>query len=212
MAHRLTPATIDDEATLRALLGEPNPVVVTKLIDRLIPSTRIFVERSPFICLATSDAAGNCDVSPRGDPPGFVRILDDRTLLIPERPGNRIADALRNILANPHVAVLFVLPGLGDSFRVNGRATLTTDAALLAPSTVEGKSPRLGILVDIDEAFTQCPKAFLRSHLWEPDRFLAQSILPTSGQILREINGETFDGDAYDAARTERYARRDGMY
>lgn len=212
MAHRLTTATIEDEATLRALLGEPQPVVVSKIVDRLNAATRIFIERSPFVCLATSDAAGQCDVSPRGDPPGFVRILDDRTLLIPERPGNRIADTLRNILINPQVAVLFVLPGLGDSFRVNGRATLITDAELLAPSSVEGKSPRLGILVDIDECYTQCPKAFIRSHLWDPTRFLPAGTVPTSGQILRAIHGETFDSDGFDRARDERYAKREGFY
>src|SRR5512147_2658113 len=132
-AHRLTNETIADEAALRAVIGEPLPVVVSKLTDRLNPLTRQFIERSPFVCLATSDASGHCDVSPRGDPPGFVRILDDRTLLIPDRPGNKIADTLRNILVNPHVGVLFVVPGVGDTFRVNGRATLTTDAALLAP-------------------------------------------------------------------------------
>lgn len=212
MAHRLTDAVIEDEATLRALLGEPQPVVVGKIVDRLNAATRRFVEQSPFVCLATADAAGHCDVSPRGDPAGFVRILDDRTLLVPERPGNRLADSLRNILANPRVALLFILPGLGDSFRVNGRATLTTDAALLAPSTVEGKPPRLGILVDIEAAYTQCPKAFLRSHLWDPARFLPATAVPTSGAIFRAIHGDSFDADAYDAARAERYARRDGFY
>jgi PPOX class probable FMN-dependent enzyme len=212
MAHRLTSATIDSEADLRALLGEPQPVVVSKIVDRLNAATRVFIEHSPFVCLATSDAGGHCDVSPRGDPPGFVRILDDRTLLIPDRPGNRIADTLRNILVNPRVAVLFVLPGLGDSFRVNGRATLITDAELLAPSAVEGKSPRLGIVVDIEECYTQCPKAFIRSHLWDPTRFLPAGTLPTSGQILRAIHGETFDGAGYDRARDERYAKREGLY
>lgn len=212
MAHRLTGEIIESEAALRALLGEPLPVVRTKCVDRLNPVTRTFVERSPFVCLATADAAGNCDVSPRGDPPGFVRVLDDRTLLVPERPGNRLADTLRNVLANPRIAVLFVLPGVGDSFRVNGRATLTTDAALLAPSAVESKLPRLGILVDIDEAYTQCPKAFLRSHLWDPTRFLAQRDVPTGGQVFRAIHGDSFDADDYDRARDERYARRDGFY
>jgi uncharacterized protein len=212
MPHRLTAETIDSEDALRALLGEPQAVVVSKIVDRLNAATRRFVELSPFVCLATSDGAGSCDVSPRGDPPGFVRILDDRTLLVPDRPGNRLADSLRNILVNPQIALLFVVPGVGDSFRVNGRATLTTDAALLAPSTVEGKPPRLGILVDIEAAYTQCPKAFLRSHLWDPTRFVAQQALPTSGQVFRAIHGETFDGDVYDRARDERYARRDGFY
>jgi hypothetical protein len=212
MTHRLTAATIDDEATLCALLGEPVPTVVAKVTDRLTSVTRVFVERAPFLVLATSDAAGGCDVSPRGDPPGFVRILDERTLLIPDRPGNRLADSLRNILANPHVALLFVIPGIGDTFRVNGRATLTTDAALLAPCTVEGKPPALGILVDIDTAYTQCPKAFMRSQLWDPQRFVARDALPTNGEILRSIIGADFDATDYDRERDERYARRERFY
>lgn len=212
MTHRLTGATITSEAALRELLGEPQPVVVSKIVDHLVPATRVFIERAPFVVLATSDARGNCDVSPRGDPPGFVRILDDRTLLLPDRPGNRIADSLRNIVQNPRVGLLFVLPGLGESFRVNGRATIITDAALLAPSTVEGKPPKLGLVIDIDEAYPQCPKAFLRSHLWDPARYLPQDAIPTSGAILRAIHGATFDGEAYDRARDERYARRDGFY
>jgi PPOX class probable FMN-dependent enzyme len=212
MPHRLTDATIDSEAALRELLGEPTPLVRSKVTDRLNHQTRRYIEQSPFVCLATSDAAGNCDVSPRGDPPGFVRILDDRTLLLPDRPGNRIADSLRNILMNPRVGVLFVLPGLGETFRVNGRATLITDAALLAPSVVEGKVPTLGILVDIDEAYPQCPKAFLRSHLWDPARFLGKDAIPTGGEILRAIHGDDFDATAFDRARDERYANREGMY
>jgi len=212
MTHRLTPATIDSEAQLRGLLGNPQPVVVSKITDRIHPTTRCFIELSPFICVATTDASGRCDVSPRGDPPGFVRILDDRTLLVPDRPGNKIADTLRNILVNPRIAILFVLPGLGESFRVNGRATLTTDAALLAPSAVEGKPPKLGILIDIEEAYTQCPKAFIRSHLWDPARHLPQSAIPTSGQILKDIRAGDLDAEEYDRARDERYARREGFY
>ncbi len=166
MVHPLTAEVICDEAALRELLGEPLPLVCAKVSDHLTEHTRRFVELAPFVCLATSDELGNCDVSPRGDPTGFVRILDERTLLLPERPGNRLADSLRNMLRNRHVGILFVIPGVDDTFRVNGRATLTTDAALLAPSAVEGKPPRLGILVDIETAYTQCSKAFLRSHLW----------------------------------------------
>jgi uncharacterized protein len=212
MAHRLTTATIESDDDLRALLGEPLPIVVSKVVDRLNHQTRRFIEQSPFVCLATSDRDGNCDVSPRGDPAGFVRILDERTLLLPDRPGNKIADSLRNILANPRVAILFVLPGLGDSFRVNGRATLVTDAALLAPSAVEGKVPTLGILVDIDEAYTQCPKAFIRSALWDPAKFLAKGAVPTSGEVFAALKGESFDAGEYDRARDERYAKRDGFY
>lgn len=212
MGHRLTSETIDDEAALRALIGEPAPIVCAKVSTRLNPLTRHFIERSPFVCVATSDRDGNCDVSPRGDPTGFVRILDDVTLLVPERPGNRIADTLRNILSNGHVGLLFVIPGVGDTFRVNGRATLTTDQALLAPCAVEGKIPRLGILVDIEQAYTQCSKAFLRSSLWDPARFVDRSVLPTNGQIHAELAGEGFDAAAYDEARAARYARREGFY
>jgi len=211
--HRLTDQVIETEDALRELVPWPKGSVPIKISDRLNALTRRFVERSPFVCLATSDAAGNCDVSPRGDPPGFVRILDDRTLLMPERPGNRIADSLRNILDNPHVGLLFVIPGVGDTFRVNGRATLTTDAALLAPCEVEGKLPKLGILIDIDVAYTQCSKAFLRSQLWDPERFVDRGELPTHGEVLRAVTGdEAFDVDGHDSERAARYARREGFY
>jgi len=211
-AHRFTDQTIDDEPTLRALIGEPAALVCAKITPRLNPETRKFIERSPFVCLATADADGNCDVTPRGDPPGFVRILDEVTLLMPERPGNRLADSLRNILRNPHVGLLFVIPGVTDTFRVNGRATLTTDQTLLAPSAVEGKVPKLGILIDIEQAYTQCSKAFLRSELWNPARFVDRAELPTNGEIHRAIQGDGFDAETYDAERAQRYARREGFY
>src|SRR6185295_12410731 len=115
MGHRLTSETIDDETQLRALLGEPAPLVCAKVSDRLLGLTRVFIERASLVFLATSSRDGSCDVSPRGDPAGFVRILDDATLLLPERPGNRLADSLRNILANPHVGLLFVIPGVSDT-------------------------------------------------------------------------------------------------
>jgi uncharacterized protein len=216
MAADSTPAlrthTIKTEAQLRALIGEPAELTCAKISDRLNPMTRLFVERSPLVCVATSDPAGNCDLSPRGDPAGFVRILDDRTLLLPERPGNRLADSLRNILVNLHVGLLFIVPGVTDTFRVNGRATITTDPALLAPCAVEGRLPLLGILVDIDEAYTQCSKALLRSHLWDPQRFVDPGTMPTGGQVHRAIQGEEFDADQYDNERAERYQRRVGFY
>jgi len=203
---------IETEAQLRDLIGRPAEIVCSKVTDRLNPLTRRYIERSPFLCIATSDPGGNCDLSPRGDPAGFVQVLDDVTLLLPERPGNRIADTLRNVLANPHVGLLFLVPGVTETFRVNGRASLTTDPELLAPCAVEGKVPKLGILVDIDEAYTQCSKALLRSHLWDPERFLTPADMPTNGEIHRAIRGGDFDADAYDAERAERYARRDGFY
>jgi PPOX class probable FMN-dependent enzyme len=205
--HRIT-----NEEQLRDLIGRPADIVCSKVTDRLNPLTRQYIERSPFLCIATSDAAGNCDLSPRGDPAGFVRIVDDQTLLLPERPGNCIADTLRNVLANPHVGLLFMVPGVTETFRVNGRAVLTTEPDLLAPCAVEGKVPKLGIVVEIDEAYTQCSKALLRSHLWDPERFLTQADMPTNGEIRRAIHGREFDADAYDAERAERYARREGFY
>jgi uncharacterized protein len=210
--HRLTHQTIDTEAALRELVGEVPPLIASKLSDTLNATTRPFIERSPFVCLATSDSEGRCDVSPRGDPPGFVRILDDKTLLIPERPGNRIADSLRNIVANPKIGLLFVVPGVSDTFRVNGHATLVSDPELLVACEVEGKTPKLGILVDIEEAFTHCSKAFLRSHFWDASRFVERSTLPSNGEIMKALHGETFDAETYDAERAARYSRREGFY
>jgi len=132
--------TITTEAELREVIGSSTPVVQSKISDRLNDLTRQFVERSPFMLLATSSPDGSCDVSPRGDPAGFVHILDEETLLVPERPGNKLADSLRNVLANPHVGLLFLVPGVGDTLRVNGRAALTTDPTLLEPLAVEGKT------------------------------------------------------------------------
>jgi PPOX class probable FMN-dependent enzyme len=204
---------ITDEAALRAVIGgDPQPVVVSKIADHLNDLTRQFVERAPFVCLATSGLDGSCDVSPRGDPAGFVRIIDERRLLLPERPGNRIADSLRNILVNPQVGLLFVIPGVGDTFRVNGRAVLTDDAELLAPSAVDGKVPRLGILIEIDEAYTQCSKAFIRSDLWNPALHVDRAELPSSGAILRSLRDDDFDADTYNAERATRYARGEGLY
>jgi PPOX class probable FMN-dependent enzyme len=204
-------APLVGEDALRTLLGEPSDLVRAKVSDRLNDLTRQFVERSPFLCLATSAADGTCDVSPRGDPPGFVRILDERTLLLPDRPGNRLADSHRNVLQNPQVALLFVIPGVADTFRINGRATIVTDTELLASCVVEGKTPKLGLLIDIQEAFTHCSKAFLRAQLWDPESYVAREELPSSGEIMRSIN-PAVDPETYDAERAERYARREGFY
>jgi len=204
--------TIRAETELRELIGMPSEVVVSKIVDHLNPLTRRFIEVSPFLCIATSSPDGRCDVSPRGDPAGFVRILDDRTLLIPDRPGNRIADTLRNILANPHVGLVFLIPGVGDSFRVNGRASVIDDPELLAASAIDGRAPRLGILIEIEEAYTQCSKALIRSDLWNPEHHIDRSELPSSGEILRSLRDDDFDAERYDSERAERYARGDRLY
>jgi uncharacterized protein len=207
-----SPRAITDEAELRAIVGSPADVVVSKITDHLNELTRQFVELSPFVCVATKLPGGGIDVSPRGDPPGFVRILDDRTLLMPERPGNRLADSLTNLIADPSIGLLFLIPGVGDSFRVNGHGVITDDHALLSASEVEGSVPLLGVLVSIEEAYTQCSKALVRSDLWNPDRHIERSELPSSGEILRSLNDPTFDAAEYDRARAERYARGEGLY
>jgi PPOX class probable FMN-dependent enzyme len=202
---------IGAEQDLRSLLGEPTPLVRSKIADRLNDLTRQFIDRSPFLCLATSAADGTCDVSPKGDPAGFVRILDERTLLLPDRPGNRLADSLRNVLENPHVALLFVIPGVTDTFRVNGRAEIVTDPVLLESCAVEGKVPKLALRIEIEEAYTHCSKAFLRSNLWDPERFVDRGELPSPGELLRSLNPEV-EPETYDAEREERYSRREGFY
>jgi uncharacterized protein len=204
--------TITDVDQLREIIGAPTETVLSKLADRLNELTRQFIERSPFACVATASADGGLDVSPRGDPAGFVRILDDRTLLMPDRPGNRIADTLRNLLEDPRIALLFLIPGVGDSFRVNGTAVIVDDPELLAGSAVDGKVPKLGLLISIEEAYTQCSKALIRSDLWNPERHIDRSQLPRSGEILRSLNGPGFDADGYDRERAKRYARGEGLY
>jgi PPOX class probable FMN-dependent enzyme len=200
------------EAELREILGSPNDVVVSKIAGRLNDLTRQFVERSPFVCVATARADGGLDVSPRGDPAGFVRILDERTLLIPDRPGNKLADTLTNLLSDDRIALLFLIPGINDTFRVNGRGVIVEDDELLAASEVEGKSPRLGIVVEIEEAYTQCPKALLRSDLWNQDRHIDRSELPSAGALLKSVANPDLDAEEYDRERAGRYARREGFY
>jgi PPOX class probable FMN-dependent enzyme len=201
-----------NEAQLREVLGEPAELVKKKIADRLNALTRQFVERSPFVVVATGRPDGGLDVSPRGDPAGFVRILDERTLLLPDRPGNKLADTLTNLLEDDRIALLFLIPGVNDTFRVNGRARIVDDPELLAESTLEGKAPQLGLLVHVEEAYTQCPKALLRSELWNPDRHIERSELPASGEILRAVADPELDVEEYEEARTERYRRREGFY
>ena len=201
-----------NETELREILGEPAELVRRKITDRLNPLTCRFVELSPFVVVATGRPDGGLDISPRGDPPGFVRILDERTLLLPERPGNKLADTLTNVLADDRIALIFLIPGVNETFRVNGRARIVEDPELLAKSAVEGKVPQLGILVEVEEAYTQCPKALLRSELWNPERHVDRSELPTSGEILRAIADPELDVEEYEKARAERYARREGLY
>jgi hypothetical protein len=210
---RVASRVIQNETALRELIGgSPSDAVVSKIADHLNSLTRQFIERSPFMCVATARPDGGLDVSPRGDPAGFVRILDEKTLLIPDRPGNRIADTLTNLLVDPRIALLFLIPGVGDSFRVNGVATIVEDPELLAASEVNGKVPKLGVVVAIELAYMQCSKALIRSDLWNSERHIERDDLPSSGEILRSLNDPEFDAERYDRERAERYARGDGLY
>ncbi|MEU5950732.1 MSMEG_1061 family FMN-dependent PPOX-type flavoprotein [Streptomyces sp. NPDC047525] len=154
---------------LTELLGEPHPIVIDKVHDELTPDDLGILARSPFCVVSTSDAEGNCDTSPRGDAPGFVHPLDARTVVLPDRPGNRRGDSFRNILANPHVGLLHLVPGSADILRINGRARILTDAPFFDSMTVKGKRPQLAIVVEIDEIFLHCSQSLRRAGIWHPE-------------------------------------------
>ncbi len=175
---------VESEADLRETLGTPSMMAAGKQIDLIDVHARRYIERSPFALVATSNRDGRCDVSPRGDGPGFAKVLDDHTLLIPERPGNKRADTLTNVLDNPHVGIIFLIPTVEDTLRVNGTAVVIRDPDLMATMSVRGKNPQFAIAVEAEEVFFHCAKAFKRSGLWQPETWTDQSDLPTLGQIL----------------------------
>ncbi len=171
---------------LREILGVPTKFVIDKVFPHLDAHSRHFISLSPFLCMGTSGADGGQDVSPRGDPPGFVKVIDDRTVIIPERPGNRRADTMNNIIENPNVGLIFLLPGVEINLRVNGRARIARDSELLSGMEVRGKGPELGILVDIEEVYFHCAKAIMRSRLWDPETRIDRKDFPSHAQISRD--------------------------
>jgi uncharacterized protein len=186
MAQRPFGRLVQSEVELREVVpapGEGSPPL-RKQIDHLDPHCRDFIARSPFFLLATASAAGDCDASPRGGPPGFVHVLDERRLVVPEYPGNRRADSHRNLLENPRAAMLFAIPGLRETLRVAGRACITRDEGLLGGMSVDGRTPKLGIGLEVEEAFIHCAKAFIRSSLWDPESWPEE--LPSASAILRD--------------------------
>ena len=187
-------ATIEQ---LEAIYGFPGDASTVKVADRVTPPYRVLIEKSPFVALATSGPEG-LDCSPRGDLAGFVRIHDEQTLMMPDRRGNNRVDSLRNIVRDPRVALLFLIPGSGTTLRVNGRAHLSTDPELLASFATEGKAPRSVIVIDIEELYFQCARAIVRSDLWNPDRRIDPKTLPTPGQILAGMSDNKVGGEKYD--------------
>jgi len=190
-------------ADLEAAYGEPNERSLRKEIDHVNADYRRFIELSPFVVLASAGPDG-LDCSPRGDAPGFVRIVDERTLALPDRIGNNRVDSLRNIVGDPRVALLFVVPGVGETLRVNGRARIADDPALLASFAVDGKPPRSVLAIDVDAVYFHCSKALARAKLWDPAHHVERAQLPSAGQILRRLSGETFDANAYDTDLAQR--------
>ncbi len=175
---------VQSEQELRAVMGAPLDRALRKEISRLDQHCRALIARSPFVLIASGDAAGRMDVSPKGDAPGFVTVLDDQTLAIPDRPGNRRADTFSNVLQNPGVGLLFLIPGKLETLRVNGRGRIVRDAALRERMAVAGKVPALGLVVSVEQAFIHCGKCMLRSKLWERDAWPDLEGLPTQAQCL----------------------------
>jgi PPOX class probable FMN-dependent enzyme len=191
---------------LEAIYGQPNDASTVKVAGRVTLSYRLLIEKSPFAALATSGPEG-LDCSPRGDLPGFVRIHDDRTLMMPDRRGNNRIDSLRNIVRDPRIALLFLIPGSGSTLRVNGRAQVSVDPDLLASFKVQGKAPRTVVVMTVDEIYFQCARAIVRSDLWNPDKRVDPRSLPTPGQILADMSDNRVGGEQYDQEWPER-ARR----
>ncbi|PGH43823.1 hypothetical protein GA0070622_6290 [Micromonospora sediminicola] len=182
----MTTREITNPEELRDLLGAPMPRAVTKERRTLHARDREWLAASPFCLIATAGADGSCDVSPKGDPPGFALVLDDTTIAIPERPGNRRADGYRNILANPHVGLIFLIPGRTDTLRINGRARLVGDAPWFADMEVKGHRPVLAVEVAVEQIFYHCAKAFLRSALWQPETW-QPDVLPSRPRLVKEV-------------------------
>jgi len=179
-------ARITSEEQLREVVGHPSDAVANKVRTALTQEHRDWLARSPFCMVATAAADGTCDVSPKGDPAGFTLVLDDRTIAIPDRRGNKRTDGFRNVLANPHVGLVYLIPGRGDTLRVNGRATLLRDAPFFDDMVVKATRPVLALLVEVEQVFFHCPKAFMRSNLWQPETWDPES-LPSRARLVQAV-------------------------
>jgi PPOX class probable FMN-dependent enzyme len=194
---------IRDEDALSALYGQASAGSIAKEIDYIHPHYRAMIEASPFLILATVGPEG-LDTSPRGDPAGFVHVVDQKTLLIPDRRGNNRLDSLRNIVRDPRVALLFLIPGVGETLRVNGTAVISTDPALIERFPFRGTLPRTVIVVTAHRVYFQCPKALVRSELWNPEKLIDRTSLPSTGTIMAAITEGQLGGPEYDKSYPER--------
>ena len=199
--------TIENPQLLREIYGEPSERAVKKQLTRLDRHCRNFIALSPFLVIASSDPSGRCDASPKGDAAGFVQVVDDTTLLIPDRLGNNRIDTLGNLMARPGIGLIFFVPGINETLRVNGRASVTTDPELLEPLAVNGKAPRSGILVAAEEIYFHCGKALIRSDLWNPQKHVARGAWPPLGRIIAEQVGG-IDPDEAERQTAESYRTR----
>ncbi len=202
-------ATFTDEKTinsieeLEALYGAPVPQSLTKELDHLSPHYRAFVEAAPFVVVASSGPDG-LDCTPRGDPAGFVRVHDEKTVMLPDRRGNNRLDTLRNIVRDPRISLLFLIPGIGETLRINGRAKIVTDPDLCASFSMQNKNPASVLIISIEKVYFQCQKALARSNLWSIDAQVPRATLPTAGQMVEALSDQPFDGAAYDRQSPER--------
>jgi hypothetical protein len=194
---------IETVEELEDIYGQPNGTSLVKVADRVTGLYGRIIEASPFCAMATAGPEG-LDCSPRGDLAGFVRIEDERTLLLPDRRGNNRIDSLRNIVRDPRIALMFLVPGSGNALRVNGKARISADPDLLDRFVVEGKAPRSVTVIGVEEIYFQCARALIRAGLWDPDRFVDPGTLPTPGEITQSLAGGDFDGKAYDREWPER--------
>ena len=200
---------VTSEEALAALYAAPMETSLAKEIDHVSPHYGAFIEAAPFFALATSGPEG-LDCSPRGDHAGFVRVADPKTVLIPDRRGNNRIDSLKNIVRDPRVALLFLIPGVGETLRINGRAAISVDPKLLASFAVDGKPPRTVIVVSVDRVYFQCARAIMRSKLWDPERRIERTSLPSTGTILAELSKGKVGGESYDREMPERL--KAGLY
>lgn len=194
---------------IQDLIGTPSELVNKKVIHSLDSHSVSFIKKSPLVFVSTSNSKGECDVSPRGDYPGFVSVLDDKLLLIPERPGNKRIDSIGNILVNPHVGLQFIIPGLEETLRVNGKAIITKDQLILKQFEFQGKIPVLGIGVEVEECFIHCAKAFKRSNVWKPESWLKKEDRPNAAEILAaHVKSENYSEEKVTELLIESYTKR----